>query len=107
MFHHSNDCADSWSEEPWRPGGAWRNYLLQENKKLAEKNSSGAGPAYEAADVGDSAYFDGMIADKGISDLLRLKQMDKPFFLALGFLKPHLPFNAPRKYWDLYKREEI
>ncbi len=48
-----------------------------------------------------------MIADKGISDLRRLKQTDRPFFLALGFLKPHLPFNAPRKYWDLYKREEI
>ena len=107
VFHHSTDCRDSWSEEPWRPKGAWRNYLLEENRKLAEKNSSGAGPAYEAADVGDNAYFDGMIADKGISDLLRLKQMDRPFFLALGFLKPHLPFNAPKKYWDLYKREEI
>jgi len=107
VFHHSNDCRDSWSEDAWRPKGAWRNYLLEENKKLAATNPRDAGPAYEAADVADNAYFDGMIADKAISDLRRLRDMYKPFFLALGFLKPHLPFNAPRKYWDLYKREEI
>ncbi|MBA7612980.1 Ulvan-active sulfatase [subsurface metagenome] len=107
VFHHSTDCRDSWSKEPWRPEGPWRNYLLEENKKLAEKNSSGAGPASEAADVGDNAYWDGKLADKAVSDLRRLKDMDKPFFLALGFWKPHLPFNAPKKYWDLYKREEI
>jgi arylsulfatase A-like enzyme len=107
VFHHRGDCRDGWSEEPWGPKGAWRNYLLRENVKLAAKNPGRAGPAYEAADVADNAYFDGMIADKAISDLRRLKDMDKPFFLALGFLKPHLPFNAPKKYWDLYKREEI
>jgi len=107
VFHHRTDCLDSWSEEPWRPKGTWRNYLLAENIRLAEKNPRHAGPAYEAADVPDNAYFDGMIADKAISDLRRLADMDKPFFLALGFLKPHLPFNAPKKYWDLYKRQEI
>ena len=107
VYHHKNDSVDGWSEEPWRPKGTWRNYLLAENIKLAEKNKDHAGPAYEAADVADNAYFDGMIADKAISDLRRLADMDKPFFLALGFLKPHLPFNAPKKYWDLYKREEI
>ena len=107
IFHHRTDCLDGWSEEPWRPKGTWRNYLLQENIELVQKNEGGAGPPFEAADVPDNAYFDGMIADKGISDLQRLKQMDKPFFLALGFLKPHLPFNAPKMYWDMYKREEI
>ncbi len=107
VFHHSTDCLDGWSEEPWRPKGTWRNYLLRENQKLAEKSERRAGPPFEAADVPDNAYFDGMVADKGISDLRRLKKMDRPFFLALGFFKPHLPFNAPKKYWDLYKREEI
>ena len=107
IFHHRTDCRASWSEEPWRPKGTWRNYLLEESRKLAAENPRGGGPAYEAADVADNAYFDGMIADKGISDLRRLKRMDKPFFLALGYLKPHLPFNAPKKYWDMYKREEI
>ena len=107
VFHHSNDCKDSWSENPWRPKGAWRNYLLEDNKKLAEQTSAHKGPAFENADVPDNAYFDGMIADKAILDLRRLADTDKPFFLALGFFKPHLPFNAPEKYWDLYKREEI
>jgi iduronate 2-sulfatase len=107
IFHHRTDCLDGWSEEPWRPKGTWRNYLLQDNQKLAEKSERQAGPPFEAADVPDNAYFDGMIADKGISDLRRLEKMDRPFFLALGFLKPHLPFNAPKRYWDLYKREEI
>ncbi len=107
VFHHRTDCLDGWSEEPWRPKGTWRNYLLEENQKLAEKSERQAGPPFEAADVPDNAYFDGMIADKGISDLRRLEKMDRPFFLALGFLKPHLPFNAPKRYWDLYKREEI
>jgi len=107
IFHHRTDCLDGWSEEPWRPKGGWRNYLLKKNKKLTEKNPDHKGPAYEAADVPDNAYFDGMIADKGISDLRRMKNMDEPFFLALGFFKPHLPFNAPKKYWDLYKREEV
>ncbi len=107
VFHHRTDCLDGWSEEPWRPKGTWRNYLLEENQKLAEKSERQAGPPFEAADVPDNAYFDGMIADKGISDLRRLEKIDRPFFLALGFLKPHLPFNAPKKYWDLYKREEI
>ncbi len=107
VFHHQTDCRNGWSEESWRPKGTWRNYLLEQNIKLAEENPSQAGPAYEAADASDNAYFDGMIADKGISDLRRVKDRGEPFFLALGFLKPHLPFNAPKKYWDLYKREEI
>ncbi len=107
IFHHRGDWAGSWSEEAWRPRGSWRNYQLAENKELDAKGPRRAGPAYECARVGDDAYFDGMIAAKAISDLRRLKNMHKPFFLALGFLKPHLPFNAPKKYWDMYKREEI
>ncbi len=107
IFHHRTDCIDSWSEDPFRPAGPWRNYLLEESRKLEASNSPKRGPAYEAADVADNAYFDGMIADKGMADLRRLKSMDKPFFLALGFFKPHLPFNAPKKYWDMYKREQI
>jgi iduronate 2-sulfatase len=55
--------------------------------------------------VADNAYQDGMTADKAIEELRRLK--GRPFFLAAGFLKPHLPFNAPKKYWDLYSPEDI
>lgn len=63
------------------------------------------GPAFEGPDVPDIAYPDGLIADHAIKELNRLK--DKPFFLAVGFMKPHLPFNAPKKYWDLYSEKQI
>jgi iduronate 2-sulfatase len=60
------------------------------------------GAAWENADVPDNAYADGRIADEGIKRLTGYVGRERPFFLALGFTKPHLPFNAPTKYWDLY-----
>jgi len=109
VYHHRNDGAGSWSEDAWRPSGEWggRGYLRRENIAIARDGERGLGPAYECADVGDSDYADGRTADKAISDLRRLKRMDQPFFLAVGFVKPHLPFNAPKKYWDLYDPDEI
>lgn len=107
VFHHRDDSLETWSEEPWRPEGLWLNYLKKENIDVVNLSSNKRGPAYESADAPDNAYFDGQIADKAISDLRRLKNKDNPFFLAVGFLKPHLPFNVPAKYWDLYRREEI
>jgi len=62
-------------------------------------------PRAEMRDVPDDAYFDGRIANEAVKALQRLK--DEPFFLAVGFWKPHLPFNAPGKYWDLYDRDAI
>jgi len=56
----------------------------------------------ENYDVPDDAYFDGRIADKAVAVLSALRESGEPFFLAVGFWKPHLPFNAPKKYWDLY-----
>ena len=55
----------------------------------------------------DDAYADGVLAERAIDDLRRLKDKDQPFFLAVGFFKPHLPFIAPQKYWDLYDHEDI
>lgn len=108
IFHHQEDKPESWSEAAWRPvsaNGNLRDYVTDESLEIAKENERG--PSYEAADVPDTAYFDGKIAAKTIRDLQRLKQQDKPFFLAAGFLKPHLPFNAPQKYWDLYDREAL
>ncbi|MBM4031865.1 MAG: sulfatase [Planctomycetes bacterium] len=58
------------------------------------------GPSWEDPDVPDNALADGAAADMAIEALRQLK--DKPFFLAVGFLKPHLPFVAPKRYFDLY-----
>lgn len=63
------------------------------------------GPAWEDPDVPDNALADGMTADKAVEALRQLK--DRPFFLAVGFHRPHLPFVSPKKYHDLYKMEQI
>ncbi len=112
IFHHREDKLQSWSEDPWLPVDDvegpkyWRDYQLEDNIRILT-SLDGNGPAFEKADVEDNAYFDGRLAEKCIRDLRRLKQMDQPFFLAAGFYKPHLPFNAPSKYWNLYKQEDI
>jgi arylsulfatase A-like enzyme len=62
---------------------------------------------YESEDVDDEGYPDGLNVIEAIKQLQGLKVENVPFFMALGFYKPHLPFNAPKKYWDLYDPEEI
>ena len=63
------------------------------------------GAAYESAPVADGEYPDGKIADEAVRRLQSAKKKPgEPFFLAVGFLKPHLPFCAPKKYWDFYDR---
>lgn len=64
-------------------------------------------PPYERGDVDDLGYPDGLHADLVLDKLEQLKEQKRTFFLAVGFYKPHLPFNAPSKYWDLYQRENI
>ena len=110
VFHHPTDNAKGWSEPAWRPKDVpW--YRRSENAKLHEQRqkqgSRTRGPAWESADVDDNAYADGVLAEQAIADLQRLRSGDEPFFLAVGFFKPHLPFIAPQKYWDLYDREQI
>jgi iduronate 2-sulfatase len=63
------------------------------------------GPAYESADAPDSAYHDGAMTDLAIAKLKELS--DSPFYMVVGYKKPHLPFVAPKKYWDLYPVETV
>ncbi len=65
------------------------------------------GPAWEAADVHDSMYYDGTQNELAKKALTRLAKGDKPFYMGLGFFRPHLPFTAPKKYWDLYDPNQI
>ncbi|MEM1134365.1 MAG: sulfatase [Bacteroidota bacterium] len=62
---------------------------------------------YEKADVDDTGYPDGIIAELAIDKLRQAKERDQPFFLGVGFFKPHLPFTAPSKYWNLYDTVDI
>jgi iduronate 2-sulfatase len=88
-----------------------RAYLKQKRKEVIAQYgqqfvySLGSGPAYEAYDVADNMYGDGYSADQAVATLQEIR--DKPFFLAVGFRKPHLPFVAPKKYWDLYDPADI
>ncbi|WP_084708827.1 sulfatase [Siansivirga zeaxanthinifaciens] len=120
VYHHLDDRENDW-DEVWRPyafdandkglsptdywQSLWRDYQLPENIKLYQE--TGTGPAYEMADVSDSTYIDGLMTKKVIRDLKKLKKSNKPFFLTAGFIVNHLPFNAPKKYWDLYPQESI
>jgi arylsulfatase A-like enzyme len=82
---------------------------VAEAKKLELKGADARkftkGPATEMAEKPDNSYHDGAMTDVAI-DFLQ-KRNDQPFFLAVGFKKPHLPFTAPKKYWDLYNRVSL
>jgi iduronate 2-sulfatase len=114
IFHNTQDTAS----KSWTSGSAWipgmdqvsernipHDYQLPEN--IALKTSTGLGPATEVFDGPDDSYFDGQLAVKAMNTLTELSTGDAPFFLAVGFVKPHLPFNAPKKYWDLYSRDQF
>ncbi len=63
--------------------------------------------ATESADVPDNANYDGAQTDVAIEKLAELAADEKPFFFGIGYYRPHLPFNAPKKYWELYDRDAI
>jgi len=95
----------SWSMEPvWDHCTKRDQYVLPENRP-GEDNGKQA--AAECADVADEAYIDGKVAVEAIKRIEELAENDQAFFLAVGFRKPHLPCSAPKKYWDMYKRESF
>jgi arylsulfatase A-like enzyme len=93
----------------------FKAYLKKHDIKKGEKNAYAAAlrkfplvkPVSENMDLPDDAYDDGAFANCAMDQLESLAGGGKPFFLAVGFKKPHLPFVAPRKYWDLYDRSAI
>ncbi len=119
---HNNDSR-SWSEPRWksdRPeyhtefGKQVLKWIKEDHRRLTyvwdlgdgiTKTKRPGGLAWEAPEVPDSALRDGHIADAAIEKLATLAE--KPFFLAVGFHKPHLPFIAPKKYFDLYDPDDI
>jgi choline-sulfatase len=110
VLHDTHRDPVSWSEPYYFVED--HNYALPENRHrialidgVHEANASN--PMYEAADAPDHAYRDGMITDKALAALRRVAKKNKPFFLMIGYHKPHTPFNAPKKYWDLYDRDKI
>lgn len=129
-IYHKEAFADpehSWSREPAhhllslpKPTASFalkenQEILAANKKRLEAKYGVGIartglvqGPAYERADVPDQAYRDGYNTDLAIATMKELvSESNKPFFLGLGFYKPHLNLIAPKRYWDLYDRDAI
>ena len=79
----------------------------KKSKKEADDEEGARGPAFECLDIPDDAYDDGVSAKLAVKQIEMLNAAKKPFFMAVGFRKPHLPFVSPKKYWDLYKREDM
>lgn len=125
IFHHGDKDKKSWNREPLKGDAsklAKMGFALPKNQKIrvetrkkmfakygsVAKYGLAMGPAYECADVPDNTYKDGMNADLTLETLRQLKKENgKPFFLGIGFHKPHLNWVAPKKYWDLYPASNI
>ena len=105
--HGNQEDERSWSMPHWRPRTA--SYVLPSSNDNTIRRPDGRmrGPATESADVSDDAYADGQIAAEAVQRIEAAAKRDKPFFIAVGFLKPHLPFVAPKRYWDLYDPAEF
>ncbi|WP_294358217.1 sulfatase [uncultured Sphingomonas sp.] len=117
--HGSHDDPQSWSRPPVKDhvieyverastGGqptqeeALFNEVPITGNVWTYARSLGRGVAWESPDVPDDAYADGRIAARASKRLAELKASGTPFFLAVGFARPHLPFSVPKRYWDMY-----
>lgn len=109
MFHNMGDTKDrrSWSiDESFFEGTHSADTIFYNAVPDGEKPLYKS-PVTEAYDVPDTAYRDGQIGNLAAAMLKEHATSSQPFFLAVGFWRPHLPFVAPKKYWDLYKENEI
>lgn len=70
-------------------------------------DKAGLPPLMEIGEEADDAYIDGSLATEAIAQLARLKSGGEPFLLAVGFHKPHMPYAAPKRFWDLYDPETL
>jgi len=109
IYHHSDDFQQHWSEKD--KGQIQSDF--QDPKSIERVNNAEKGEygnknlTYEYPDVDDYAYNDGKITQNAIHKLKVLKEDDQPFFMAVGYVSPHLPFIQPKKYWDMYDHDSI
>ncbi len=129
VFHNIFPDPPSWDERkyldgfPFDPDAVYageegvtiqaerRQRIIDEGRAEERKDRFGhfylKAQATERTNVPDNAYYDGAQTDWAVDKLGELAARDEPFFLAVGYYRPHLPFNCPKKYWDLYDPDEI
>lgn len=130
IYHNTLPDSLSWSETklhingyPFDPDAVYRDEynvaslekhkqkLILEGKQAKRIDRIGEwylkDVAYEMVDGPDDIYYDGAQTDVAIDKIEELSKKERPFFFAIGFYRPHLPFNVPKKYWDMYERENI
>jgi arylsulfatase A-like enzyme len=121
IFHVTNGNHEddiSWSAQAWQSPKSDNSQAAAKQQANTERTKSGqrkiGAEAFEpranmqpygSPDVADNQLLDGKIADKAVSVMNEVK--DKPFFLAVGFHKPHSPWVAPKKYWNMYSDADI
>ncbi len=117
VYHHHDDDKAYWSDLPESPGDIYADPQtladMQQRTEDAKRKglkdlelwAATRGPAVEAFEVEDDGYRDGAVAQQAIASLRHYQ--DQPFFMCVGFAKPHLPFSAPQRYWDLYQRDQF
>ena len=97
IYHYADDNTKAW--DVIDRVGYFKAYQLPKNQ--------GKSPPYESAPVEYNAYPTGIMTDKIIEQMRSAKESDQPHFFTAGFSKPHLPFVAPQKYWDLYDAKDL
>lgn len=109
LFHNMGETQDrrSWSIDEVLYRGTHADDTVFANTPSVTKKRPYKAPVTEALDVPDTAYRDGQIANLAAAMLRDHATSEQPFFLAVGFWRPHLPFVAPKKYWDLYDPAKI
>lgn len=118
IFHNPWPDNPSWSEpHSWPPRKLWsdqaRKRLEDHRQTMREKGEPERAiqrlrpQATERVKLADDEHVDGAIANQAIQAMRRIAEREQPFFLAVGFVRPHLPFVVPEKYWDLYEPDEI
>ncbi len=119
IFHNPFPDNISWDEPHEWPKNArlWSDDAQEQLKKVKEEMRAAGEPeraierlrslGTERVDIDDSEHVDGAMTDQALAAMRELAGKDQPFFLAAGFVRPHLPFVVPRKYWDLYDPAKI
>ncbi len=109
IYHHLDDFKDHWTEtDKGQIQGDFQDPDAIKRIENAQRGEYGKKqPTFEFPDVDDYAYNDGKITLNAIEKMKQFKADNKPFFIGVGYVSPHLPFIQPKKYWDMYDHDSI